>query len=163
MATRRLSHNKPLLFVLLLMSVLAFELLTSQRVGAMESTADSAMENESAIETAIHLSSADSPPSFVTQSWDGTSISFAISYRLSARYFDGYNIGIKLTASCPINGTFTISLYRNSSFVGSASVRRNGYSETVWTNVGPGCYSYYFSKSQDGATVLCSNIAMYSW
>ena len=97
------------------------------------------------------------------RSWYGDSFSFSRSYSTSSHYYDGSSVGIEVTASCPSKGSFSVMLYRNGSFISSATLNRNGFSRAEWKNVGPGSYSFTFSKSNDGTIVKCSDVAMFSW
>lgn len=102
------------------------------------------------------------------RSWFGSTLSFASSYTLPAHVYDGNNVGIEMTASCPVGGTFTVSLYRKSTtgslgFLGEATFKRNGFTKATWEDVGPGTYVFSCSKSSDGAIVSSDDVAMYSW
>lgn len=111
-----------------------------------------------------HVSTkADASGRLGERSWYGGMISFSTQGSTNQHYYDGNNVGIEVSASCQVSGTFTVSLYRNGIFISSASLRRNGFSRAEWNNVGPGSYRFIFSKSNDGATVTCSDIAMFSW
>lgn len=99
----------------------------------------------------------------LNRSWYGDEIVFSISAVTPLRYFDGSNVGIEVRAECPLGGTFSVGLYRNSNLIGIASLNRNGFSRAEWTGVGPGSYYFIFSKTSDGAKVTCSNVAMFSW
>lgn len=98
------------------------------------------------------------------RSWQGISFSFGTVYSTSSFYFDGANVGIEMYASCPVDGTFTVELYRNNyEFVGSAEFKRNGFTKAVWENVGAGTYKFKFRKTADGTSVSSSDASMYSW
>lgn len=97
------------------------------------------------------------------RSWYGDELVFSISAATPLRYFDGSNVGIEVRAECPLGGTFSVGLYRNSNLIGIASLNRNGFSRAEWTGVGPGSYYFVFSKAADGAKITCSNVAMFSW
>lgn len=106
----------------------------------------------------------------VNRSWYGQTLSLLSRQETGTSYYDGNNVGIELDASCPVDGFFDVALYRvdarNSrvtSFIGSASFKRNGFTKATWQNVGPGNYKFVFSKSNDGAVVTSSNVATYSW
>ena len=97
------------------------------------------------------------------RSWFGDSLSLVSRQTSSSRYFDGNNVGIELTASCPVDGTFTVSLLRSGSLIGSATFKRNGFTKATWEGIGPGHYQFTFSKANDGARVTSNDVAMYSW
>lgn len=97
------------------------------------------------------------------RSWYGTSFSFTAKHYSSTHYFDGNNVGIEMNCSAPRSGSFSVHLYRGGSLVGTAQLNRNGFAKADWTNVGPGNYTFHFIKANDGTTVSCSNVAMYSW
>lgn len=97
------------------------------------------------------------------RSWFGGSLSLVSHQTLSSRYFDGNNVGIEMTASCPVDGMFSVSLLRSGSLVGSATFKRNGFTKATWEGVGPGYYQFSFSKANDGAWVTSGDVAMYSW
>lgn len=96
------------------------------------------------------------------RSWYGTSFSFSRRYSIPYHYFDGNNVGIEMDCSSKGSGSFSVSLYRNGLLIGTAEFNRNGFTKAVWTNVGPGNYSFELVKT-DSASVKCSNVAMYSW
>lgn len=97
------------------------------------------------------------------RSWYGDSASFSSSYSLKERYYDGSSVGIEVTSKCAVDGSFNVSLYRNGTFVAAATLKRNGFSRAEWLNVGPGGYSFRFTKSADGAIIHCTDIALFSW
>ncbi|HIY51439.1 MAG TPA: hypothetical protein IAA43_05830 [Candidatus Olsenella avicola] len=102
------------------------------------------------------------------RSWFGSSLSLSSSYTLPAHVYDGNNVGIEMTASCPVDGTFTVSLYRSSAtgamaFLGETTFKRNGFTKATWEGVGPGTYVFSCNKSFDGAIVRSNDVAMYSW
>lgn len=99
----------------------------------------------------------------VDRSWYGEEIAFSVTARTALRYFDGSSVGIEVFASCPVAGSFTVQLYRGNTYVGIAYLNRNGFSRAEWTNIGSGSYRFVFSKSLDGSTVTCSDVAMFSW
>ena len=99
----------------------------------------------------------------VDRSWYGDKMVFTNSASTPLRYFDGSSVGIEVSASCPVGGTFSVGLYRNDNLIGIASLNRNGFSRAEWTGVGAGSYYFVFSKAADGAKVTCSEIAMFSW
>lgn len=119
--------------------------------------------NQIAVE--VYTEPEDAPPRTTTsdRSWYGESASFSLSHMMDEHYYDGSSVGIEVTASCPVDGSFTVSLYRSGVLIASASLNRNRFSRAEWLNVGPGRYSFRFSKSNDGATVRCSDIALFSW
>lgn len=92
-----------------------------------------------------------------------TSFALLTSKSLTAEHFSGQNMGVELTAQSPSSGTFTVKLYRGTSYIGSATLKRNGYSRAEWTNVGPGVYRFVFSKTNDGKVVTCTGVRTFSW
>lgn len=109
-----------------------------------------------------HEPSAETPIT-EARSWYGTSFSFSHWYTIQSNSFDGNNVGIEMNCSSKGSGYFTVYLYRGGSVIGSAQFKLNGFTKAVWTNVGPGSYSFRLYKKADGASVKCSNVAMYSW
>lgn len=101
------------------------------------------------------------------RSWYGDSLRLLNTQYLQERYFDGNNVGIEMTASSPSDGTFSVSLYRiegeGSSFISSATFKRNGFTKATWEGVGPGTYRFVCKKAADGKLVTSSDVAMYSW
>lgn len=101
-------------------------------------------------------------PVSVTRSWYGDSLALETRFQLGPHYFSGNNIGIEMTASCPNGGTFSVALYRGSSYIGAATFNRNGFNRATWENVGSGSYKFVFTKS--GSGIITSNdVAMFSW
>ncbi len=108
----------------------------------------------------------DSTADIASRSWFGGVLSLGSSQRFGPCTFDGNNVGIEMTASCPRNGTFTVTLYRINPIkqrIGSATFKRNGFTKAVWENVGSGRYQFECTKSPDGATVTSNDVAIYSW
>ncbi len=103
----------------------------------------------------------------ISRSWYGDSLNLLSTQTFQDRYFDGRNVGIEMTASCPIDGSFTVSLFRISngraSLVGSASFKRNGFTKATWENVGSGTYRFLCKKTLDGKRVTSTDVAIYSW
>ncbi len=102
-----------------------------------------------------------------SRSWYGDTLNLLNTQCFHDRYFDGNNVGIEMTASCPIDGTFTVSLLRvtngRAAFVGSASFKRNGFTKATWEGVGSGTYRFVCKKPSDGKRVTSSDVAIYSW
>lgn len=92
-----------------------------------------------------------------------TAFALLTSKSLNAEHFSGQNMGVELTAQSPSSGTFTVKLYRGASYIGSATLKRNGCSRAEWTNVGPGIYRFVFSKPNDGKVVTCTGVRTFSW
>lgn len=108
-------------------------------------------------------------PGISMMSWFGEKLRLASTQTLKARTFDGNNVGIEMTAKCPKDGTFSVTLYRKMSgsnrlrYVGTATFKRNGFTKAVWENVGSGIYQFVCTKSPDGTVVTSSDVAIYSW
>lgn len=100
-------------------------------------------------------------------SWYGDDLSLYTTHSFPELYFDGNNVGIEMTASCPSSGTFIVSLYRvvngRGTLVGSASFKRKGFTKATWEGVGSGTYRFVCKKPADGKLVTSSDVAMYSW
>lgn len=100
-------------------------------------------------------------------SWFGDDLSLYTIHYFPELYFDGNNVGIEMTASCPSSGTFTVSLYRvvngRGTLVSSASFKRKGFTKATWEGVGSGTYQFVCKKPADGKVVTSSDVAMYSW
>lgn len=100
-------------------------------------------------------------------SWYGETLRLTDTHSFQRLYFDGASVGIEMTASCPVDGSFTVSLYRHVSgtaqLVGSASFKRNGFTKATWEGVGPGFYQFVCQKPADRQVVTSSDVAMYSW
>lgn len=127
-----------------------------------QALASSVQDNGEARSFFIEQSSS-SAPSSLNRSWYGTSASFSSAISLSSHYHDGNNVGIEVTSSCKVNGSFSAQLFREGTFIASATLKRNGFSKAEWLNVGPGIYNLRFGKANDGTTVHCSDIAFFSW
>lgn len=100
------------------------------------------------------------------RSWYGRKLSLASRQVIGPNSFDGNSVGIEMTASCPKNGTFTVTLYRmnpSKQRIGSATFKRNGFTKAVWEGVGSGNYLFECTKSPDGAMVTSKDVAVYSW
>lgn len=99
--------------------------------------------------------------------WYGDDLSLYTTHSFPELYFDGNNVGIEMTASCPSSGTFIVSLYRvvngRGTLVGSASFKRKGFTKATWEGVGSGTYRFVCKKPADGKLVTSSDVAMYSW
>lgn len=113
----------------------------------------------------VHFVDKSNSGPFSMRSWYGASLRLTTIQRFGPYYFDGNNVGIEMTASCPTNGNFFVSLERASTGgnVGTATFRRNGFTKATWTNVGSGDYIFTCSKNKDGSAVASSDVAMYSW
>lgn len=111
----------------------------------------------------VYTEVSDVPCRVEERSWYGSKFSFSTFYETSSHRFDGNSVGIEVTSSCPVSGNYYVQLYRGGSYIGRASLKRKGFSRAEWSNVGPGYYKFRFSKSNDGAIVSCSNVAMFSW
>ena len=113
----------------------------------------------------VHLYDPDSVVS--SRSWFGGTLTLVTEQTFVPHNFDGSNVGIEMTASCSVNGTFTVSLYRSSflgnSLVGTAAFKRNGFTKATWEGVGSGTYYFVCRKSADSKVVTSSDVAMYSW
>ncbi len=164
MATFKQKLVASLSCVLLLAIGLILSVFTSDTAHALEPTATTTRgDAKNPVQVIVYSDPTDEFPFPSSSLGMGHCFSFSTRYRLGTRYFNGWNVGIELAASCRKGQLFTIKLYRNGSFVGSALVRRNGFSRVIWTNVGSGYYSCLFIKSYDGAAVSCSNVALFSW
>lgn len=159
------SHRRSLILdgILVIIVAMAVTLIPAQYVQAAESCGGPCA---SSANQSLGATSSNS----VNRSWYGQTLSLLSRQETGASYYDGNNVGIELDASCPVDGFFDVALYRvdarNSrvtSFIGSASFKRNGFTKATWQNVGPGNYKFVFSKSNDGAVVTSSNVATYSW
>lgn len=105
---------------------------------------------------------------YATRSWYGGSIQLFATQSTGWNYYDGDSVGIEMTCSSTLDGTFTVELRRKSDenhyeSLGKASFNRNGFTKATWEGVGSGTYCFVLEKPTDGVVVNCSDIAMYSW
>lgn len=106
-------------------------------------------------------------------SWFGSTLELGSTYTGPARYYDGNNVGIEMTArqetngSRPANSYFTVEPMQKKSLtyssLGSKRMSRSGFSKVTWQNVGSGTVKFKFSKTTDGCWVYSNDVAMYSW
>lgn len=108
----------------------------------------------------------------VLRNWFGSNFQFSTSLRGSTRYYDLDNIGCDFRAytdsgTGAASNTFSVTLMRDRGLwrddCGKKTASRNGSSHFDWYGVGAGDYYFYFSKANDGQTVKCDAVGMYSW
>ena len=94
-----------------------------------------------------------------------TYVSFTNPYVGTVRSFNGNNIRYCATMKSSKSndtGTYEITLQRKSGIwaqdVGSKTLKRVGYGEAKWSNVGSGKYRLSFYKSSDGVTLSSSKV-----
>lgn len=129
---------------------------------AQASDLDSFDETEFVTIDAVY--SLDDPFSLdLSRSWYGDSFSFKdYSCWILPRYYDGNNVGIEMNTQCSASGSFSISLYKGSTLIGTSYQSLNGFVKADWTNVGSGYFRFLLTKSCD-AELSCTNVALYSW
>lgn len=97
------------------------------------------------------------------RSWYSTTFTLNWSYSTGQQFYDGSSVGIELTSSCDVSdATFEVSLVRNKTSLGTATLRVNRFVRAEWPNVGSGLYHFEF-KASAGKPIVCSNVAMFSW
>ena len=97
------------------------------------------------------------------RSWYSDSFVLDGSYSSERHYYDGNSLGIELTSSCDVSdATFEVSLVRNKTSLGTATLRVNRFVRAEWPNVGSGLYHFEY-KASAGKPIVCSNVAMFSW
>lgn len=99
-------------------------------------------------------------------SWYGEPFSIVSGTKKTAvRYFDGSSVGLEMTSSATIQGTFSVSLYREGgTLLGARQLKFNGFSKVTWSNVGSGRYFFSFTKTTaPSVKVTTSQLKMYSW
>lgn len=96
-----------------------------------------------------------------------TTVSFKNNYSGKTREFNGQNIMYSATMSSSKSndsGTYTVALDRASGIwafeVGSKTLKRVGYGEAKWSNVGSGEYRLSFYKSSDGVELSSKNVVI---
>lgn len=100
-------------------------------------------------------------------SWYGSTMNLVSTAFTASRYFDGSSLGIEMTCTSSMDGTFTVTLYKVANgqnvSMGSAYFKRIGFTKATWQGVGSGTYFFGFSKTFDGTRVSSSDVKMYSW
>lgn len=71
------------------------------------------------------------------------------------------SLSVAVTATCPKDGSFFVSLYKGATNFGTASFKRNGYTKATWNNLSTGSYTIRFSKTNDGVTVTCKEVIVF--
>lgn len=101
------------------------------------------------------------------RSWYGSTMVLLSQAQTEPKTYDGSSIGIEMTCSSVVSGTFVVSLYRvgstSAQFVGSADFNRQGFTKATWNGVGAGRYYFTFTKPNDGNLVISYDVATYSW
>lgn len=101
------------------------------------------------------------------RSWYGSTMVLLSQAQTEPKTYDGNSIGIEMTCSSTVPGTFVVSLYRvgstSAQFVGSADFKRQGFTKATWNGVGSGRYYFLFIKPNDGYLVISNHVATYSW
>lgn len=129
-------------------------------------TARASDVDASSTEIVISYERADPGIDAASRAWYGRKLTLSRNQTFGPQTFDGNNVGIEMTASCPKSGSFTVTLYKmnpTKQRIGSATFKRNGFTKAVWENVGSGRYLFECAKSPDGATVTSNDVAIYSW
>lgn len=105
-----------------------------------------------------HTEEESETPSPYTQL--STSFSFAESKSLTRISVNKGSLSVSVNATCPIDGVFSVSLYKGSTSFGTASFKRNGYTKATWNNLTTGSYTIRFTKAKDGSTVKCTRVTV---
>lgn len=96
-----------------------------------------------------------------------STLAFKAPYSGATRSFDGQNIQYTAITYSDVPeykaNVYSVALYRKnfigSSLVGeSENLKRDGYADVKWSNVGPGKYYLFFSKANDNIYVRSNKV-----
>lgn len=91
------------------------------------------------------------------------STSFSLKEKKTLRGVDvrGTSLTVAVSATCPKDGNYSVSVYKGGTHFGAASFKRNGFTRATWNNLVPGTYIVEFSKPRDGYAVNCTRVTVY--